>query len=511
MGNGDMETGEIIKTLKMRLAAGARLLGPLRLHGERAWKILASNPLADRISPPTCLCLSLETEKIVAFAAQRSAAHYKVLSCKTYPVTGKAFPAPDDVASIFDIAQTEFGLQGDEVLLCFPKQLVIFQRVELPAAVLPNLAQVVDYEFDRFLPFGAGDAAFDYAADYSSSEDTVQLSLAVCRAQTVQEYLAAITEAGGRVRGIAFDISALASLARLDAGCETFLFVHISNDSVAGGHVDAGILKTVFSKGIAEADELAGVLQAFVESVASDHSRIPFFVSFGEDTAALREQLVHLRAVPVEVIDGIAPPFSADPGRGSRIAAAAVYECLSPEARGFNLLARGIHEPDRPSFLVSWILAAVILVLVGIYAAMPVKIEEQRLKEIERQIALRRDQVRAAEAIIKEIEAINKEQSLIEGFKQEKPLMIDLLRELTNIIPKNAWLSRVKIAGNQINLEGYSPSASGLVEILEASPYFQKVEFSSPTFRDARLNMDRFQIKMELKGTVTGGKSNEAK
>ncbi len=90
MGNGDMETGEFIKTLKMRLAAGVRLLDPLRLRGERAWKILASNPLADRISPPTCLCLSLEAEKVVAFAAQRSATHYKVLSCKTYPVAGES-------------------------------------------------------------------------------------------------------------------------------------------------------------------------------------------------------------------------------------------------------------------------------------------------------------------------------------------------------------------------------------------------------------------------------------
>ncbi len=114
--------------------------------------------------------------------------------------------------------------------------------------------------------------------------------------------------------------------------------------------------------------------------------------------------------------------------------------------------------------------------------------------------------MRAAEAIIKEIEAINKEQSLIEGFKQEKPLMIDLLRELTNIIPKNAWLSRVKIAGNQINLEGYSPSASGLVEILEASPYFQKVEFSSPTFRDARLNIGSFPDQDGTQGNCDGRK-----
>lgn len=31
-------------------------------------------------------------------------------------------------------------------------------------------------------------------------------------------------------------------------------------------------------------------------------------------------------------------------------------------------------------------------------------------------------------------------------------------------------------------------------------PYFKKAEFSSPTFRDTRMNADRFNIKMEIEG-----------
>jgi hypothetical protein len=39
-----------------------------------------------------------------------------------------------------------------------------------------------------------------------------------------------------------------------------------------------------------------------------------------------------------------------------------------------------------------------------------------------------------------------------------------------------------------------------LVPKLEASPFFKKVEFASPTYRDPKLNQDRFQIKMEIEG-----------
>jgi hypothetical protein len=47
--------------------------------------------------------------------------------------------------------------------------------------------------------------------------------------------------------------------------------------------------------------------------------------------------------------------------------------------------------------------------------------------------------------------------------------------------------------------------------VLEASKFFQKVEFASPTFRDARLNTDRFQIKMELEGVIPEKRTNEKK
>jgi hypothetical protein len=61
-------------------------------------------------------------------------------------------------------------------------------------------------------------------------------------------------------------------------------------------------------------------------------------------------------------------------------------------------------------------------------------------------------------------------------------------------------LTRTRITDTAADIEGYANSATEIISKLEASQYFKKVEFASPTIRDTRLNADRFVIKMELEG-----------
>ncbi len=135
-----------------------------------------------------------------------------------------------------------------------------------------------------------------------------------------------------------------------------------------------------------------------------------------------------------------------------------------------------------------------------LYLISPAKIEEKRLLEIDRQITLRKEEVRKVEALKKEMESLDKEIATINDFKGNRQMALNILKELTTILPKNAWLSRVRVTQTTIELEGYASSATGLLPKLEASPFFKKAEFASPTFRDTRMNADRFNIKMEIEG-----------
>ena len=111
-----------------------------------------------------------------------------------------------------------------------------------------------------------------------------------------------------------------------------------------------------------------------------------------------------------------------------------------------------------------------------------------------------RPEVKKVETLKKEVDALESEVSTINSFKKGKPIALQILKELTAILPKSAWLTRARITDTTVEIEGYAAAATELLSKLEASPYLKKVEFASPTFRDVRLNSDRFVIKMEIEG-----------
>ena len=113
--------------------------------------------------------------------------------------------------------------------------------------------------------------------------------------------------------------------------------------------------------------------------------------------------------------------------------------------------------------------------------------------------------VRKAEAVKREVDGLEAEIAAIARFKTERPVALEILRELTAIVPKSTWLSRARITDTAVDLEGYSATATDILPLLEASPYFKKAEFASPTLRDARLNADRFTIRTELEGLKRNG------
>ena len=117
---------------------------------------------------------------------------------------------------------------------------------------------------------------------------------------------------------------------------------------------------------------------------------------------------------------------------------------------------------------------------------------------------LKKEEAKKVEGLRKEAESISAEIALINNFKNDRIMTLNILRELTSILPKNAWLSRARLTSTSVDIEGYAGTATGLLPKLEASKYFRKVEFASPTVRDAKMNTERFNIKMEREDTNKG-------
>ncbi|MDG4555301.1 MAG: PilN domain-containing protein [Candidatus Competibacter sp.] len=78
--------------------------------------------------------------------------------------------------------------------------------------------------------------------------------------------------------------------------------------------------------------------------------------------------------------------------------------------------------------------------------------------------------------------------------KQATPARVDLLRELTLILPMDTWVERLQIKGDSLQINGQSAKASALVGIIEASDLLDGAGFLSPVTTDPRTNKERFLL-----------------
>ena len=245
-------------------------------------------------------------------------------------------------------------------------------------------------------------------------------------------------------------------------------------------------------------DRVVEEIAALEQEAPRVDSRRTVFLHLADKDPVLKEQFKARITPSVHFLEELDLPLNSSRSPDFPFSAAGGLLSFFENRPGrVNLLSRGTRVKNQTPFWVTIPLLLILGALIGWYWITPIQMETRRTALIEKQIALKKGEVKKVETLKKEIEGVTQERNVISDFKQARRMTITLLKELTEIIPKDSWLTRIRISENQINIEGYAPSATLLVPKLEASPHFKKVEFASPTYRDPKLNQDRFQIKME--------------
>jgi len=97
-----------------------------------------------------------------------------------------------------------------------------------------------------------------------------------------------------------------------------------------------------------------------------------------------------------------------------------------------------------------------------------------------------------------DIDLIVEETELLINIKQRAPELTELLNLLSQLMPNDTWLTHFKYNEDYLQIQGQSPSASGLISVLEASSLFSNARFVSPLTQDKKTGLERFQIRMDL-------------
>ncbi|MEW6714679.1 MAG: PilN domain-containing protein, partial [Nitrospirota bacterium] len=216
---------------------------------------------------------------------------------------------------------------------------------------------------------------------------------------------------------------------------------------------------------------------------------------------ALKEKL-GINIIPVNLLNTLKGPEMT----GIAASAGAVLTGLRIGSYRINMLQHtSDYETKRTSaILAKGLMALILFLIMGIFATGALK-EKKYLQSIEDELKKNEPQVKALEKLSSDINTFKIQRDFLINVKRED-LVVEALRELSNILPSDTWVTNLdykgvssegeeKLAG-EIVVSGFSASSSKLISLLEDSPLFEQVVFVGPI----RKVMDKegFKLKANL-------------
>jgi Tfp pilus assembly protein PilN len=434
---------------------------------------------------------------------------------RQYNVDKESFPEPKDLVSSVSLSCNEFGISAHDITLCIPKAWTIVRTAQFPSTARQYISEAISYELDRLTPLSSNQALYDHVITGDDGQ-TLTVLIMAARTDKIVPYIDALAENGFSINRITVDISAVGTLCHHLEKKDCTVFVAVDEKGYEGALFRNGSILEVFSNSSAldnELDLVSSVSQEVSSLVALQEKQgsSPLVVAFLRDkSSGLRESIKLRLGRPLTFIEDTVTGFVTKPshsGTGTRsnvisyAAIGSMLQSLLPGDRKINLLTKGLRKKEKtPIALTTMLLIGLALAWV-IYLVMPVTVEGRRLDELSRQIALKQQDIRNIESLKNKIDDISSEIASIESFREERPLAVDIIRDLTLQLPMNAWLTKMLIAETYVRIEGNAASATVVLPALEASRHFTGVEFASPTYRDTRMRLEKFIIRMQLESS----------
>lgn len=468
------------------------------------WKAMTYNLADGVLAPSKIVCVSIQKGGLAVVYGSRFLSKIKIRASRHYTTEEGKYLQPDSLAKTVKLAVDELRAKKINVSLSIPREWVVVRTAELPLAVRENLLNVVSYELDRLTPLASESAFYDFQV-LGEKEGKLTLMVWAVRTNAVSPYIDALRKEGIGLKTITVDLSGLCTLSRYVADDADHIFLGHDRNGYQGGLVVGGNLMAVMGdffdgqNAAIRKERLMSGIFGLVDKLRG-YGSTPQILLYPDGIEPMVSQ--NEAGVPVRIVNTkeVGKKLGTESTDFDNSAAGGMIEALWDKARPLNLLGKGLRVSEKTPVTITVLLLLFIAALAGIAMIMPLQRQEKVIQEIDRQINSRKEEVKRVEALKKEIEALTKDIATIRGFKDKRPTTLTLLKELTNVLPKTVWLTRVRITETNADIEGYANSATEIISKLEASPLFRKVEFASPTIRDTRLNADRFVIKMELEG-----------
>ncbi|GJQ59542.1 MAG: hypothetical protein SCALA701_23430 [Candidatus Scalindua sp.] len=359
------------------------------------------------------------------------------------------------------------GFQGKEIILSWPREKTIVRELELPGSSISELKESISYQLDSFILYSESDVYYDVYPSISPEHGEKAFVFAIKR-EELDDLMIKLDSLNMKPSRII--ISSLAFIPFVNDS-KVIVLNRCPNFTIFNCY-DGPTLVT--SSLIREGDDLAESVYGFkpdklILLEIDENSDLGF--DHSEITVELWEK-----------------------GKESLGAA---LNGVSEYLDKFDVLKL------RTSKIVSKYLLTGVLILSVISFAfiIPGIIKHKKstaINTINTQLKALQPEVTVVSNIREEIDKILEKTEKINEITKISSRRIDLLAELTKVLPDDAWIKQVSMKNDYFEIEGSGLSGTTVLTLLEKSPIFTQVKFTSSVSK-GHDGKEKFKIKVNVK------------
>lgn len=357
-----------------------------------------------------------------------------------------------------------------------PREEVTVRVVALPGVADKDLTAALALQLDTLHPYPEDDIAYDA----TRLNGTGAVLVATARRSVVESYAALFAEAGLKTASFTVSAAVIHCALRLfqEPPTEFLAVTPRAGDGVEvyGESPSRPVFSAVFDRAVPQA--------------------------IGRAVAELR---LPPDAAPVPLPDllpkPVAAPAEVDPIASSLPYATALASACPWLGLSLNLLpAEQRRTSNRLVYVPTAALATVLLLMLGAVVAQS-GYEDGRYRElVQRERTKVRPQAIRVAGVEQEIERARARLELLERVRGRSRNDMDLLNELTRLLPPPNWTSALDLNRRTVNVTGEAEQAAELLKVLDSSPFFQGSEYVTPLTRVNNAELFRIRTQRERGG-----------
>ncbi len=447
------------------------------------------------------LSVDMRHESFSIVGVARSLRYQKILDARKF-ILGEGLHSSEkakkeEIFSGLEEFFKENGTNWDEIIVILPRRSVLYRQVWFPSTVKENLTTAIDFEVENISPFKKEDILYDYKVVEDSSDGSrICVLLNLIKRKYYEDIVSIFKTFSLRPTAIISSPAVWEGvdwLFRENGQTDIFLLLKEEGDLVVNKYSSEGLKESILHERAVDLPE------NFKELGTEEDSLPPFFL-WGDGLDDCEKKLTeegvktfkilpsqfyeHFNYKDTEIFNESFIPA---------ICAGEITE-KAPDALNF------IPLKDRPrkgklAYYTLLVLVSLIFLSLILLSVIPSLKQFATIDQLEGNLSSLTGQV---DEIIKskdEIKTSLARLNEVEKIQDINPL--DVLKELTVLLPEHTWLSYFRQKGEEIEVGGISESSTSLISIIESSSLFKDVSFSSPVIKN-REGTESFRMKMYL-------------